>query len=317
MKMLVDGDNGIAIINPTQEKIEEIIPVEPVIGDALCFLSSPHGIEVLANASLIEDIEHARMVRADGIGLLRTEIQFIKEAKLLSVEEQYDFYSKVFTMLNGLPVTYRLLDIGGDKELPFLNIKKEENPFLGWRGARFLLGNHEILFTQLRALVQVSFLGKIKIMFPMIVDSKQTELLRDITMTIIEQEKGKKENIEIGVMFEVPSACIQAKAILHTVDFASIGSNDLIQYLFAVDRNNESVSQDYNPEHPVLWDVISNVSTIAQSLHKPLSICGEMAGREGIPTRLCNEGIYSISVSPRLIPRVRTELHALLDNTPL
>jgi phosphoenolpyruvate-protein kinase (PTS system EI component) len=117
-----------------------------------------------------------------------------------------------------------------------------------------------------------------------------------------------KDNIELGAMFEVPSAFLQAEELLRLVDFGSVGSNDLIQYLFAIDRTNELVSQDYNPEHPVLWNLLSSLSNTAAGLGKPISICGEMAGREGYPTRLLDHGINMLSVTPRLIPRVRNEM---------
>jgi len=201
-----------------------------------------------------------------------------------------------------------MLDVGGDKPLSYMRIKKEENPYLGWRGARYLLGNPDIFATQMRALARVSRGADVRVLFPMVIDSVQQRALLDLAISTIEDVGVKRGSILFGAMFEVPSAFIEAEEILSLVDFASIGSNDLIQYLFAIDRNNEMVSQDYNPEHPALWKMLAQLSEAARSMGKPLSICGEMAAREGIQHRLLDIGISILSVSPRQLPRVRTEM---------
>ena len=145
-------------------------------------------------------------------------------------------------------------------------------------------------------------------MVPMVIDVHQMQRLLTIIREVIVTESGLAENVRVGAMFEVPSACLQADLIMREVDFASIGSNDLIQYLFAVDRNNELVSDDYNPDHPVLWSVLESLSRSAQTHNKPLTICGEMAGRSSMVARLLRIGITALSVSPRLIPRIRNEM---------
>ena len=142
----------------------------------------------------------------------------------------------------------------------------------------------------------------------MVIDVNQMKALLDAADSALKEVQCDRKNIEFGAMFEVPSAFLQASKIYELVDFGSIGSNDLIQYLFAIDRTNELVSQDYNPEHPVLWEMLSSLSETARKHGKPLSICGEMAGREGMPTRLLDSGIHSLSITPRLIPRVRNEM---------
>lgn len=306
--ILLDGDNGEIYLDPDEETIRKNIQAEEVKSDDMVFIKTPKGMELLANASLLEDVKIANAMKADGIGLFRTEILFITADRMLSEEEQYGFYKQVMQLMGEKPVTFRLLDVGGDKALPFLNIRQESNPYLGWRGTRFLLGNMEVFSSQLRALARLSKIGKIKIMFPMIIDTNQVKQAHSAVKDILSSTDTVYENIQIGVMFEVPSACLQAGDIFKLVDFGSIGSNDLIQYLFAVDRNNELVSSDYNPEHPVLWDIIKNLSHAAQKERKQLSICGEMAGREGMAKNLINAGIKSLSVSPRLIPRVRNEM---------
>ncbi len=311
-QVLVDGDNGVAIVSPDEQTLAAHIAVEQVESEMVCILGSPPGVKVMANASSIEDVKHAESVRGDGIGLFRTEILFIKMGRLLSEEEQFVYYQKAVQEMGDRPVTFRLLDAGGDKPLPFLKLKQEGNPFLGWRGSRFLLGNPEIFNSQIRALGRVSLGSKIRIMFPMVVDSLQQEqLLRD-AREVLSISKSNVENIRFGAMFEIPSAFLEAEEILKQVDFGSVGSNDLIQYLFAIDRSNELVAREYNPDHPVLWNLLRNFASTARSLNREASICGEMAGREGVPQKLYNAGIKVVSVAPRLIPRVRNELARML-----
>jgi phosphoenolpyruvate-protein kinase (PTS system EI component) len=214
----------------------------------------------------------------------------------------------VIRQLPGKIVTFRLLDVGGDKPLPFLRIRKENNPYLGWRGARFLLGSMDIFAAQIKALARLSTESRIRILFPMVVDAGQMRALIKAARDVFVNVEADSANIELGAMFEVPSACLQAKKIFELVDFGSIGSNDLIQYLFAVDRSNEQVSSDYDPEHPVLWDMLKDLVGASRETKKGISICGEMAGRDGLAVQLLNIGINSLSVSPRLIPKVRQEM---------
>lgn len=308
MDILVDGDSGIVILEPDEATVKKLITVDYVSMEKVCMLESPKGTIVQANASMIEDVQQSVSVRADGIGLFRTEISFINTNRLLTEDEQYDFYSEIQRLMGDKPVTFRLLDVGGDKELPFLQIEKEENPFLGLRGARFLLENPVVFRPQVKALLRLSKQKPVRILFPMIIDNSQLGKLISAIREIMVSVDAVSENIRFGAMFEVPSACLQADKILKAVDFGSIGSNDLIQYLFAVDRNNESVSDDYNPDHPVLWDLLKDISEAAKRADKALSMCGELAGRPNMPSRLLDIGITSLSVSPRLIPRVRNEL---------
>jgi phosphotransferase system enzyme I (PtsI) len=307
-EVLIDGDSGEVYLLPDDDTISLLSPVEAVQSGAVCVLGTPPGMSVLANVSTLEDVRLAWNVGADGIGLFRTEIQFIRSERLLTEDEQYDFYNQAVQGMHGKIVTFRMLDVGGDKPLPFLRIKKEANPYLGWRGARFLLGNQDIFETQMRAFGRLSNDHRVRILFPMVIDVRQVEELISRAKTVLSGMKSNISNIEFGAMFEVPSAFLQAKQILKLIDFGSIGSNDLIQYLFAIDRTNELVSQDYNPEHPVLWDLLSMLTNEASAQYKSLSICGEMAGREGMTARLLDIGISDLSVTPRLIPRVRNEM---------
>jgi phosphotransferase system enzyme I (PtsI) len=288
--------------------VKALIQVMPEEKKPAMVVLTPSGMELVANASSLEDVNQARSLNADGIGLFRTEILFVGAERLLSEDEQYAYYRDVVKAMGGKPVTIRMLDIGCDKPLPFLRLKKEANPFLGWRGARFLLGNHVIFNGQMRALGRLSVKSKIRILFPMVIDAEQMQALLDRARETLSGVKHDSANIEFGAMFEVPSAFLQAREILKIIDFSSIGSNDLIQYLFAMDRDNEMVSHEYNPDHPALWIFLRELSAVARELKKPLSICGEMAGREGMPEKLLDAKITSLSVAPRLIPRVRSEM---------
>ncbi|MDO5576654.1 MAG: hypothetical protein Q4F84_06200, partial [Fibrobacter sp.] len=274
----------------------------------ICLLGTPVGMEVFANASSIEDVNQAWAMGADGVGLYRTEMLFINAERLLTEDEQYVYYRKIASAMRGKPVTFRMLDVGGDKQLPFLKLKQEANPYLGWRGSRFLLGNPEIFKTQFRALAMLSVDFDVNIMFPMVVDAAQQQDLLDMAKESMVGCKCDPARVKLGAMFEVPSSFLQAQSIFKLVDFGSIGSNDLIQYLFAIDRTNELVSKDYDPDHPVVWDLLALISEIARNNGKKISICGEMAGREGMTTKLLDKGIKSLSVSPRLIPRVKKEM---------
>jgi phosphoenolpyruvate-protein phosphotransferase (PTS system enzyme I) len=307
-RVLIDGDTGTVYLHPDETTIADLAPLSRVRTEDVQILVSPAGTEVLANASLIEDVKLARRFAADGIGLFRTEILFMKVGRLLSEEEQYRYYRQILDSMDGRPVIFRLLDVGGDKPLPFLRIEKEENPYLGWRGARFLLGSPDVMGMQVRALARASRHGSLKMMIPMVVDGRQARKLRSAVNEGIAATGVAVDSIKVGAMYEVPSAMFDAKAIFEWMDFGSIGSNDLIQYLFAIDRNNERVSGDYDPEHPVLWRMLVDLTATARGLGRPLSICGEIAGREGIAGKLLETGISSLSVSPRLVNRVRGEL---------
>jgi len=282
-----------SVDKPTEVNVEESLP----------------GIQVFANCSGEKSAQRAIDNGADGIGLFRTEMLFLHEGKLLSETEQSAIYTKVCETMNGKPVTFRLLDIGGDKGLPFLKIAPEENPFLGFRGARFLLGNMDILRTQIRALLYTAFTHPIRIMIPMIVDRTQLLAIKDEILRTASFMDCPLSNIEIGIMFEVPSAIFQAEELLTEVDFGSIGSNDLMQYLFAVDRNNVLVAEDYDRNHPVLWKCMKIISEAGEKLGKKISLCGEIASYPGYAQRLYHLGIRSLSVSPQLIGSVRKELN--------
>ena len=305
-ELLINGDTGEVVIWPKEDtiiraRIEHEKPIrQPTASDPVV------GLKVMANISLATDVKEATHMKAEGIGLYRTEMEIIATGKLLSEDELYKRYSSVVKAMKGLPVIFRTFDVGSDKPFPFLNIPPEQNPSLGFRGARLLLGKKELLQGQARAMARASVHGPIHIMYPMIIDLAQfLELKTVVEDAIRDIPKG---TIKHGVMFEVPSACLDAREILEHADFGSIGTNDLIQYMFAIDRNNDFVAYDYKPARPVLWKMIKIVADAATATGKSLSVCGELAGDPIYLSKIMNLGINTVSVNSRLIPGIRNEL---------
>lgn len=308
-ELLVDGDSGEVIIWPgektlvmlhvTQKKPMRMpVAVEPVAG-----------FEVLANIGAVSEIPQVLAMKAEGIGLYRTEIELIAAGRILSEDELAAHYSSAVRAMDGRKIVIRLFDVGSDKPLPAVEIPREDNPALGLRGARFLLARTDLLRLQARALARASLVGPIHVMYPMITGLNQFMELKGLFLKAVADLPGGK--ITHGIMLEVPSACFQASEILAQADFASIGTNDLTQYFFAVDRNNELVASDFNPDQPVFWRFLESLVEAARRRGKHLSLCGEFAGDPKNIARLIAIGIASVSVSPRAISSVRQTAGAL------
>lgn len=305
--LIIDGDNGLVIAWPSDNTIEEYSSKAAVDRTQPSDnIQTPKKFQVLFNISTSSEIDEALAHAPDGIGLYRTEYEFLAENKLLTEQEQYEIYSKVLQSMRGKPVYIRALDVGGDKSASFLDLPKEDNPYLGLRGARLLLAKPELLIPQARAIARASEHGPVNVMFPMIADLIQFRKLKTAFKEAISDIR--KGEIHYGLMFEVPSACLQANKILKEAEFGSIGSNDLIQYLFAVDRNNELVAHDYSADNPIFWNLLKRIVRAAEKNRRPLSICGEIAGYPKHISKLIDYGIKTFSVSHRLIPSVRTEI---------
>lgn len=302
-EILVNGDAGEVVLWPSAATIA-MCPASRSKGIAGQEVISPiPGFQVYANISHPPEVREVCRQQAEGIGLYRTEIEFLLHDRLLNEDEQYERYAEVVSAMEGRPVYIRLLDFGADKHPRFLNLPQEENPCLGYRGARLLQNEPALLRTQARALARASVHGTVWVMYPMIVDLMQYVILREMFRQFTEDLPcGEMKH---GVMFEVPSACLEAEALLSLADFGSIGSNDLFQYLFAVDRNNERVSYDYNPDRPVFWSLLESIAQAARRAGKPLSLCGEMGSRPEFIPRLMQMGISTVSVSPTLVGLAR------------
>ena len=316
--IIADGYSGRIFISPSEKVIAEfkqLIKEEEALSDELMALrdlpaQTEDGIKIslLANSGLLSDITPSLQSGAEGIGLYRTEFPFMTRQKFPSEEDQRSIYRQVLESFHPRPVTLRTLDIGGDKALPYFPIV-EDNPFLGWRGIRISLDHPDIFLVQIRAMIRASMgLNNLKILLPMISDiSELNEALGYIHQVYGELLEEGEEVVmpEIGVMIEVPSAVYQAGNLARRVDFLSIGTNDLTQYILAVDRNNPRVASLYDSLHPAVIRAIIQVVEAARAHNVPVSVCGEMAGDPIAALLLLAMGIDSLSMSVSSLPRVK------------
>ena len=309
-EVLVNGDTGEVVIWPSQRTLAEYPDLQRETAEEMTAIEPVTGLKVFANLSLAKKVKEAVDHKAEGIGLYRTEFEFFAAGKILCEMEQYDLYLEVLKAMKDKPVYFRMLDLGGDKTADFLKLQKEQNPALGFRGSRLLLGHPELFRNQARALARASRHGRVHVMYPMVIDIEQFRKLRkafeEATSDIPQGE------IKHGLMFEVPSACLDAEEILKEADFGSIGTNDLIQYLFAVDRDNEFVAYDHHPDRKIFWHLIHHVAHAAKKHRKPLSVCGELASNPAYARKLLAAGIRAVSVAPRAI----TGLRIAIKNKP-
>jgi len=323
--VLLDGFNGLLIVNPTdqtlfeygqlarrqaniQEKLNEVTSLPAITLDGRKFTLS-------ANIEQTSDIESVKHFGAEGVGLFRTEYLFINRTTLPTEEEQYEAYRKVAAGLKPAPVIIRTLDLGGDKFNSQLQITQEMNPFLGWRAIRFCLEEKEIFRTQLRAILRASAEGNIKMMYPMI--SGQAEVLK--ANALVEEYKAElraegvpfDQNLEIGAMIEIPSAAIASNLLAKHVKFFSIGTNDLIQYTLAVDRMNQKIAHLYEPTHPAIIRLIKATTDAAHSHGIWCGVCGEMAGDPELTPLLLALGVDELSAAPPLLLQIKFMIRRL------
>jgi len=272
-------------------------------------------VELAANIGTPDDVEGVLENGAEGIGLFRTEFLYMGRDTLPTEDEQYEAYKSVLKKMNDKPVVVRTIDIGGDKEVPALNMPKELNPFLGYRAIRMALGNKELFRTQLRALLRASVHGNLKVMFPMIATIQEFEEAKALLIECRDELKADKvdvkDDIETGIMVEIPSAAILADEFAKVVDFFSIGTNDLIQYTFAADRMNENVSYLYQPYHPALLRLVDNVVKAAHAQDKWVGMCGEMAGDQTAVPLLIGLGLDEFSMSAGSVLKTRSRIKDL------
>lgn len=268
-----------------------------------------HQVEVCANIGTVRDLPSAERNGAEGVGLYRTEFLFMDRDNFPSEKEQFEAYKAVAIGMNPHAIIIRTMDIGGDKNLPYMNLPKEDNPFLGWRAIRIGLARKDILHTQLRAILRASAFGKLRIMFPMIIAVEEVCRLKSelefLKQQLRDEELAFDENIEIGVMIETPAAAIIAHHLAKEVDFFSIGTNDLTQYTLAVDRGNDQISHLYNPMSPSVLTLIKQVIDAAHKEGKWTGMCGELAGDERAVLVLLGLGLDEFSMSAISIPRIK------------
>ena len=317
--LILDAINNQVYINPTQSQIDKLKTLEAKISEEKAELAKlkdlpaitldGHKVDVVANIGTIRDCEGADRNGAEGIGLYRTEFLFMDREQLPTEEEQFIAYKEVVEAMNGRLIVLRTMDIGGDKELPYLDLPKEMNPFLGWRAIRIALDRREILNAQLRAVLRASAFGKLAVMFPMIISVEEIRELKSVIETLKAElrAEGKAfdEHIQVGVMVETPSAAVNAKFLAKEVDFFSIGTNDLTQYTLAVDRGNELISHLYNPMQPSVLSLIKQVIDASHAEGKWTGMCGELAGDERATLLLLGMGLDEFSMSAISVPRIK------------
>ncbi|WP_100373687.1 phosphoenolpyruvate--protein phosphotransferase [Bacillus sp. FJAT-45037] len=322
MMVIVDGIDGNVIINPSEEEMATYKKKKAdfqkqkeewaKLVNEKTLTKDGHHVELAANIGTPKDLDGVISNGAEGIGLYRTEFLYMGRDALPTEEEQYEAYKEVVERMEGKPVVIRTLDIGGDKELPYLDLPKELNPFLGFRAIRLCLEKDEMFRTQLRALLRASSYGQLKIMFPMIATLEELRqakgLLSEEKQKLVNEGVNVSDEIEVGIMVEIPSTAVAADRFAKEVDFFSIGTNDLIQYTFAADRMNERVSYLYQPYHPAILRLVNMVIQAANKEGKWTGMCGEMAGDEVAIPILLGLGLDEFSMSATSILPARSQL---------
>jgi len=317
--IILDALNNKIIINPSKAQLAEAKVVRDAfleekaelakLKDLPAMTLDGHQVEVGSNVGSVKDTDGAKRNGAECVGLYRTEFLFMDRDQLPTEDEQFIAYKDVVEAMEGKPCIIRTMDIGGDKDLPYLNLPAELNPFLGWRAIRICFDRPEIMNPQLRALLRASAFGKIRIMFPMIISVEEVRKLKDILELLKTELRNENfafdEEIEIGVMIETPAAAAIAHHLIKEVDFFSIGTNDLTQYTLAVDRGNELISDLYNPLSPSVLTIIKTVIDASHAAGKWTGMCGELAGDEHATLLLLGMGLDEFSMSAISIPTVK------------
>ena len=317
-KIIIDGTKGELIINPDLEQIKFYNDLIKSYKQTSLKLKSlvnvttttkcGHHIELAANIGSDDDLQQVLDNGAEGIGLYRTEFLYMKNTRLPTEEEQYNAYKKVLDKLKDKKVIIRTLDIGGDKDLPYLKIQKEDNPFLGHRALRYCLDNQELFKVQLRALLRANKHGNLHIMFPMVATLEEVISAKKIIKEVENELKKTSviKNYKLGIMIEIPSAALIAEILIKEVDFFSIGTNDLIQYTMAADRINQKVAYLYQPFNPAVLKLIKHVIDSSHAAGKWTGMCGEMAGDLTASVILLGLGLDEFSMSASSILPMRS-----------
>ncbi|MCA1295101.1 phosphoenolpyruvate--protein phosphotransferase [Paenibacillus sp. alder61] len=324
--LVIDGDDGRLYLDPEQEIIDrytEIAEKQRRRKEQLQLLASVEAVtrdgyrmRLAGNISSVKDFEQAIKYGAQGVGLFRTEFLYMDRPAFPTEDEQFEVYRQIVEKADGHPVVIRTLDIGGDKQLEYFTIPEEENPVLGYRGIRISLDSKELFKTQLTAILRASVYGQIKILLPMV--SSLEELKR--AKGFVEEAKRElsdrglpySDEVEVGVMIEVPAAAAIADLLAREADFFSIGTNDLVQYVLAVDRMNEKIAHMYNSYHPAVLRMLRQTVSAAKEAGIPVSVCGEMAGDEKALPIWLHLGVDTLSMSPQSLLRVK---HRILNSS--
>jgi len=317
--VILDGDEGLVLVNPTAAEVEDYRKKREIfigesrrlesLRDRLAITTDGVKIELLANIASADDLDQALNFGAEGVGLFRTELLFMARNSFPTEEEQFDFYKTILLRAKDKPVTIRTLDIGGDKHLPYFGLPEEENPFLGYRAIRISLDRPDIFRTQLRAILRASVFGKCRILLPMIGSVKEVQqaklIIEETKKELAAKDLAFDGAIAVGIMIELPSAAITADLLAKEVDFFSIGTNDLCQYVLAVDRMNEKIKELYDPYHPAVLRLIQYVIEQGHLHGLPVGMCGELAGDPQATSLLLGMGLKEFSMAAPSIPVIK------------
>ena len=323
--IIIDGLSGDVFLNPSEDVVAEYRAKAEAFAaqqaeweklkDADTFTKDGHQVELAANIGTPKDLEGVINNGAEGVGLYRTEFLYMDSHDMPTEEDQFEAYKAVLEGMNGKPVVVRTMDIGGDKELPYLPLPHEMNPFLGYRAIRISLNEPEMFRTQLRALLRASVYGKLRIMFPMIATLNDFRgakaLLLEEKAKLVAEGVAVSDDIQVGIMIEIPAAAVLAHQFAKEVDFFSIGTNDLIQYTMAADRMNERVSYLYQPYNPSILTLIKHVIDSAHKEGKWAGMCGEMAGDQTAVPLLVGLGLDEFSMSASSVLKTRSLISKL------
>ncbi len=321
----IDGESGEIYLNPTKEEIERLKKLQEKLKiendelekykDEITKTSDGYVVELVANIGTPSDVEIVLKNTAEGVGLFRSEFLYMDSEKMPTEEEQFLAYKEVAEKMNDKPVIIRTLDIGGDKELKYLDLEKESNPFLGYRAIRLCLDNTTIFKTQLRAILRASVYGNLSIMFPMISSIEELreakKVLEECKEELEKKEIPYKKHIKVGIMIEIPSAALISYGLAKECDFFSIGTNDLIQYTVAVERGNEKISKLYTKFHPAVIKLIKQAIDGAHDAGIFCGMCGEAAGDELYIPLLIGLGLDEFSMNSNSILKARKRINEL------
>ena len=321
---ILDGNEGVLFLLPdekTQQEYLEKQEAEGILRQKLkemnrlpAVTTDGCRIHLYANVGGLKDIEQAVKHGAEGVGLFRSEFLYMESSRFPTEQEQFEIYKKAAELLKK-PLTIRTLDIGGDKALPYYKFEKEENPFLGWRAIRFCLDMRDVFKTQLKALLRAAAYGDIRIMYPMIVSveefRKANQLLEECKQELKERGVLFRESIQTGIMVETPAAVLMAEELAKEVDFFSIGTNDLTQYILAADRGNQKLTKLYDPFHPAVLRAVAQVIRAGHKAGIEVGMCGEFAGDEGAVPLLVGMGLDECSMVSSEIAAVRYQIRGI------